>query len=131
MEKEKKRNRKKIKPADFVYLGAVALMLVIALRYETKGTTDYELSLGDEVMFGTYLEEPIQWRVLKIYEDHFGRASKAVLISSEILTMKAFDAAPIGLYAYDDDGVLWRIGEEQTLQNLEMQEYTHIHRRAL
>ena len=125
MEKDKKKGRRTIRPADFVYLGAVALMVAIALRYETKETTDYQLSLGDQVTFGTYLDEPIQWRVLKIHEDHFGRASKAVLISSDILTMKAFDAAPSGLYAYDDNGVLWRIGEEKTIQNLEMQEYTH------
>lgn len=125
MEKDKKKDRRQIKPADFVYLGAVALMVMIALRYETKGTTGYELSLGDTVTFGAYLDQPIEWRVLKIHEDHFGRASKAVLISDKILTMKAFDAAPSGKYAYDDEGKLWRISEEETLRNLEMQEYTH------
>lgn len=125
MEQNRKKERKRIKPADFVYLGAVVLMLVIALRYETKKTTDYELSLGDEVTFGTYLDEPIRWRVLKIHEDRFGRASKAVLVSSEILTMKAFDGAPSGLYGYDDEGVLWRINDEKTIQNPAMQEYTH------
>lgn len=119
------KNRKQIKPADCVYLGAVALMILIALRYESKGSADYALSLGDEVTFGTYLDAPIEWRVLKIYEDHFGRASKAVLVSNEILTMKAFDAAPSGKYAYDDDGRLWRMNEEQTLEDLVMQEYTH------
>lgn len=121
----KMKNKRQIKPADFVYLSAVVLMIIIALRYEIKETTDYELSLGDKVTFGTYLDEPIEWRVLKLYEDHFGRASKAVLVSNEILTMKAFDAAPSGKYAYDDEGKLWRIGEEETLLNLEMQEYTH------
>ena len=120
-----KKDKRQIKPADFVYLGAVVFMILIALRYETKETADYALSLGDEVIFGTYLDEPITWRVLKIYEDNFGRASKAVLISKEILAMKAFDAAPSGKYAYDDEGVHWRMDEEQTLQNLAMQEYTH------
>ncbi len=124
MEKQKK-DKKKIKPADFVYLGAVVLMILIALRYEGKGTAVRQLSPGDEVIFGTYLDEPIAWRVLKIHEDRFGRASKAVLISSEILTMKAFDGAPSGRYAYDDAGGLWRMNEEKTLENLAMQEYTH------
>lgn len=124
-ELNEKKDRKKIKPADFVYLGAVILMILIALRRETKAAVGYDLSLGGEVAFGTYLDKPITWRVLKIYEDHFGRPSKAVLISSEILTMKAFDAAPSGRYAYDDEGMLWRLGEEATLQNLAMQEYTH------
>lgn len=125
METGKKKERKKIRPADFVYLGAVALMIAIALRYEGTGAADYQLALGDEVTFGTYLDEPIQWRVLKIHKDRFGRASKAVLVSKEILAMKAFDAAPSGRYAYDDAGELWRIGEEKTLQNLSVQEYTH------
>lgn len=120
-----KKGKKRIKPADFVYLGAVALMLVIAIRYETRQTTGYEVTLGDKLTFGTYLDEPIEWRVLKVYEDHFGRVSRAVLVSNEILTMKAFDAAPSGKYAYDDDNVLWRIGDEKTLGDLAMQEYTH------
>lgn len=120
-----KKGKKHIKPADFVYLGAVALMIVLAVRYEHGNTADYEVALGDEVTFGSYLNEPITWRVLKLHEDRFGRASKAVLVSSEILAMKAFDAAPSGEYAYDDDGVIWRISDEKTLENLAMQEYTH------
>ncbi len=125
MEKNKTKDKKKIKPADFVYLGAVALMIAIAFRYEAKETADDQLLPGDEVTFGTYLDEPIAWRVLKIQEDRFGRDSKAVLVSKEILTMKAFDAAPSGKYAYDDEGELWRMNEDKTLQNLVMQEYTH------
>ncbi len=125
MEQNGKREKKRIKPTDFIYLGAIALMIVLAFRYEHGKTADYEVALGDEVIFGSYLNEPITWRVLKLYEDRFGRASKAVLVSSEILAMKAFDAAPSGKYAYDDDGVLWRITDEKTLENLPMQEYTH------
>lgn len=120
-----KKRKKRVKPADFVYLGAVALMLVIAVRYETREAAGCEVTLGDRITFGTYLGEPIEWRVLRVHEDHFGRASKAVLVSSEILAMKAFDAAPSGRYAYDDDNVLWRISDEKTVQNLAMQEYTH------
>lgn len=54
------------------------------------GTT-YEI--GDTVTFGTYYDTPITWRVLRIYDDN-----TMVLISSNILCMKAFDAPEGGTY---------------------------------
>lgn len=122
----KKDNKKKgIKPADLVYLGAIALMLVLALGHGKNTTTEYEPALGDEVVFGTYLGEPIEWRVLKINEDNLGRKTTVVLVSDKILMMKAFDAPESGTYSEDGNGGVWRIGDEKTLENLEMQEYTH------
>ena len=120
MEKEKTNKKKKyIKPTDFVYFGAIILMLLLVFGYKARQKELERLSPGDEVIFGTYLNEPIVWRVLKIHHNH------AVLVSDKILTMKAFDGAESGMYAYDDEGTIWRIEEEKTLENLEMQEYTH------
>ena len=93
-----KKGKKHIKPADFVYLGAVALMIALAVRYEHGNTADYEVALGDEVTFGSYLNEPITWRVLKLHEDRFGRASKAVLVSSEILAMPIMMTELFGVF---------------------------------
>lgn len=104
---------------DFVYFGVVALMLLLVLGYKERQALHYELHPGDEVTFGGYLDEPIVWRVLKVHNNH------AVLVSDKILTMKAFDASESGIYAYDDEGILWQIGDEKTLENLEMQAYTH------
>ena len=83
MEREKNKKRKKyIKPTDFVYLGAIALMLLLVFGYKARQEMLSRLSPGDEVTFGTYLDEPIVWRVLKVERNH------AVLVSDQILTMK-------------------------------------------
>lgn len=50
------------------------------------------LKLGDTVTFGSYNGEKIQWKVLKLEDD------KAVLISNEIITIKAFDGAESGKF---------------------------------
>lgn len=123
--RENKKRKKRIKPSDFLYLGAIAVMLVLTLGYQTGEVTDYELKSGDEVIFGTYLDEPIEWRVLKINEDRSGKKTTAVLISDKILSMKAFDAPESGIYSEDGNGGIWRMSDEKTLANLEMQEYTH------
>lgn len=120
MDREKNKNRKKyIKPTDFVYLGAIVLMILLVFGYRTWREVRSRLSPGDEVTFGTYLDEPIVWRVLKVERNH------AVLVSDQILTMKAFDAAESGTYAYDDTGGKWQMDDKRTLENLQMQEYTH------
>lgn len=120
MEKEKNKKKKKyIKPTDFVYLGAMVLMLLLVFGYKARQEMLSRLYPGDEVTFGTYLDEPIVWRVLKV------ERNRAVLVSDQILTMKAFDAAESGAYALDDTGGKWLIDDKRTLENLEMQEYTH------
>lgn len=120
MEREKNKNRKKyIRPTDFVYLGAIVLMILLVFGYRTWREVRSRLSPGDEVTFGTYLDAPIVWRVLKVHHN------QAVLVSDQILTMKAFDAAESGTYAYDDTGGKWQMDDKRTLENLEMQEYTH------
>lgn len=49
--------------------------------------------LGDTVYFGSYYNEPIKWRVIKINDD-----GTMMLITEEIICMKAFDAAEGGTY---------------------------------
>ena len=58
--------------------------------------------LGDTIVFGTYNGEPIEWRVLKLNGD-----GTAVVVSSRILTMKAFDAAESGKYNTSDGASYW------------------------
>lgn len=58
--------------------------------------------LGDTIVFGTYNGEPIEWRVLKLNGD-----GTAVVVSSRILTMKAFDAAESGKYNTSDGTSYW------------------------
>jgi hypothetical protein len=73
------------------------------------------LAPGDTIIFGTYLREPIEWRVLKVSAD----GKETVIVSKNILTMKAFDAAEGGKYN-DYDGVnYWGVsldGETEELQ---------------
>ncbi len=58
------------------------------------------MEVGDTITFGTYNNEEIEWRVLKLSED----GKEAVLISKNILCMKAYDAAESGRYSYDKEG---------------------------
>lgn len=66
--------------------------------------TTNKLSLGDTVSFGTYLDKEISWRVLKLSDD----GNEAVLISKDILTMKAFDAAEGGAYNSYEGEDYWK-----------------------
>lgn len=61
------------------------------------------VELGDSLMFGSYNGEPIEWRVIRISED----GTQAVVISDDILTMKAYDAAEGGKYNKYDDSDYW------------------------
>ena len=63
-----------------------------------------DIQIGDTVTFGNYNGEPISWRVLKINENN----EEAVLISKDILTMKAFDAAESGKFNYNGDEDYWK-----------------------
>lgn len=69
---------------------------------------------GDTLVFGNYLGEPIEWRVLKVSED----GKSAVVVSKNILTMKAYDAAEGGKYNYLNDTSYW--GEKLTSEDAEL-----------
>lgn len=77
-------------------------------------TVKKEIQVGDTVTFGNYNGEPINWRVLKIDEE----TEEAVLLSKDILTMKAFDAAESGRFNYDGDTDYWK---ENSLADTDME----------
>lgn len=83
-----------------------------------KEKTGEKVAVGDTVTFGTYNKEDIEWRVLKISGD----GKQAVLVSSKVLCMKAFDSAESGRYNYDDDQDYWKRDSEADT-DLELQEY--------
>lgn len=68
---------------------------------ETSTAEQYGVKVGDTLTFGSYNNEPIQWRVLRLEGTPDGTQT-AVLVSKYILTMKAFDAAESGKYNYDE-----------------------------
>lgn len=85
---------------------AIGLMICFALgKYGGMGLKPKPVSLqvGETVLFGSYLDQDIAWRVLRISEDE----TQAVLVASHILTMKAYDAAESGRYNYDGDQNYW------------------------
>lgn len=102
-------NHRKIKAviaaAAAVVVIAAASVLYMTLRGNAgaKGS----VSLGDTIVLGTYYDSPISWRVINISEN----AKEAVLVSENILTMKAFDAAESGRYNHDGQGYI-KTGED-------------------
>lgn len=96
-----------IAAAVAVVVIAAASMLYMTFRgnIQAKGS----VSLGDTIVLGTYNDSPISWRVINISEN----GKEAVLVSENILTMKAFDAAESGRYNHDGQGYI------KTGENLE------------
>lgn len=85
---------------------AVAAIVYFAIgRPEAAGNKSEPVSVqvGETVLFGSYLNEDIEWRVLRISEDE----TQAVLVAAHILTMKAYDAAESGRYNYAGDKNFW------------------------
>ncbi|MCM1120413.1 MAG: toll/interleukin-1 receptor domain-containing protein [bacterium] len=102
------------KAGIFAALAAVLVIAAIAcLAIRGFGTAQDKpepacVSVGETVLFGSYLNEDIAWRVLCINED----GTEAVLVAAHILTMKAYDAAESGRYNYDGDIDYWTRGAE-------------------
>lgn len=104
----RKRKKKILKIVAIVGIALNLLSLGITIyrvrNYEAeKSANSDSVQVGDTVLFGSYLGEDIAWRVLRISNDR----SQAVLISSDILTMKAYDAAESGRYNYDNGKDYW------------------------
>ena len=78
--------------------------------------TKKEIKVGDTLSFGTYNDEPIEWRVLKLSEDK----KEAVLITKYIISMKAYDAAESGKYNHDGSELYWAKDSEADT-NMELQ----------
>lgn len=67
--------------------------------------TAFSPELGSTFVMGTYNGQPIKWRVIKISDDE----KSAVIISDDIITIKAFDAAESGKYNYIDGKSYWGV----------------------
>ena len=89
-------SKSKSKKPLYIISGIIAVLLIsflfIFMKIRENNIPQY--MPGDTVTFGTYLGAPIEWRVLKLSED----GKEAILISSNILTMKAYDVAESGSY---------------------------------
>lgn len=96
----------------------VVVVICIIMFFHEKGK-QVVLDVGDRIEIGTYLGEPIQWRVIKKDGDR-----TVVLISEDILTNKAFDAPESGTFNVDDEkNDYWSVSETEADRNLELQEY--------
>ena len=103
---------------------AIAAIAFFAMRKPGTGESEAEgtaaepvsVQVGDTVLFGSYLDEDIEWRVLRLSED----GTQAVLVASHILTMKAYDAAESGRYNYDGDTNYWT-GESEADTDMTLQ----------
>ena len=87
---------------------------------ETKAEADKkpkQVELGDTVKFGSYNGVPIYWRVLKLSEDK----TEAVLVTSNIITMKAFDAADSESFNKHNGEYYYTNQESEADRNLEFQ----------
>lgn len=86
--------------AAFILCSVLGIFLLF-INNNSYQTSD--VALGDTVSFGSYNGEPIQWRVLKLSSD----GKQAVLISTNVLTMKAYDAAEGGKYNWYNSVDYW------------------------
>jgi len=77
-----------------------------------------DLKPGDTFVMGSYNNEDIYWRVLKISEDE----TEAVVVAKDVITVKAFDAPESG--QYNHDGVEnYNFAPEKIEGNVELQAY--------
>lgn len=97
------KKRAGILAAAFCVIAVAAIAFFAMRKPGTKEPEPVPVEIGETVRFGSYLDEDIEWRVLRISED----GTQAVLIASHILTMKAYDAAESGRYNYDGDKDYW------------------------
>lgn len=89
-----------------IVLAAVLLMaggVYYAVAGRTSNRETQTVTVGDTVAFGSYNGEEIRWRVLRLSDD----GTRAVLVASDILSMKAFDAAESGKYNWYDQASYW------------------------
>ena len=99
---EKTSKRKLLIPSVIALL--VLIVVLIFVLFINKGFNNrISYQTGDTITLGSYNNMPIEWRVLKLSED----GTEAVLISSDILTMKAYDAAEGGTFNHDGTQDYW------------------------
>lgn len=102
----------------------VVVVICMIMYFHEKGVSAQNSvgtvpALGDSVVFGTYLGEPIEWRVIRVEND-----AEVVLIAEKILTLKAFNAAESGKFNYDDSGnCYWSVDKTEADRDLNLQVY--------
>lgn len=121
-EKNRITDRRK-KALELIEFFAVVTICMVMYFHERGAAVQADASvlpaLGGRVWFGTYLGEPIEWRVIRVEDD-----GEVVLVSENILTMKAFNAADSGNFNYDDDNnSYWSIHETEADKDLALQAY--------
>lgn len=120
-EKNKNTDRRK-KALELIEFLAVVAICVIMFLHERNVAEQADVGelpdLGDRVLFGTYLGEPIEWRVLQAAPN-----GEVVLIAENILTMKAFNAPDSGSFNCDEENDYWDIHETQADTDMELQAY--------
>lgn len=89
----KRKSRLWICAAVLLAFAVLAGGLAIWRSRMQKDSLFADAKVGDVVSFGTYLEQPIEWIVLRQNAD-----GTKVLIARNILTMKSYDAAEGGTY---------------------------------
>ena len=90
-------------PACFLSAALILCAGIFAAIHNIRNSTISPVETGDTVVFGSYNGEPIEWRVLRLSDDK----KQAVLISSQVLTMKAYDAPEGGRFNWYESTDYW------------------------
>ena len=100
----KKSTNKRKKGIIFIICAVFLLFIILAILFIiNKKSNTPQYALGDTVTFGSYLNEPIEWRILNLSEN----GKEAILISTDIITMKAYDVAESGTYNSYNNNEYW------------------------
>ncbi len=99
--KKVKKHKKFLCACVVIVILFIGIIGIFWFQRTNKNTPVY--ALGDTITFGSYNDEPIEWRILKISEEN----NHAVLVSSQILTMKAYDAAEGGTFNSNGTQDFW------------------------
>ncbi len=97
------KHRNVIAVSVFALLVLVTVSVIGIGIHNMRNSLKYTIAVGDTITFGSYNSAPINWRVLKLSDDR----NLAVLISAEILTMKAYDAPEGGKYNWLNGKDYW------------------------
>lgn len=114
----KKNTQKKRRFQGRLPIAAICIFVVFvaAVIYYINGMHDMQedaeerivIQLGSAVTLGTYNGEPVSWQVIHLSEDE----SQAVLITEQIVTMKAYDAAQSERFNRDAGVDYWKYTDD-------------------
>lgn len=109
--------KRRIAVAACCVLAVLAAAGIFITLHNSRNSLAYTLAPGDTITFGSYNGEPIDWRVLRITDDK----KHAVLVSADVLTMKAYDAPEGGRFNWYDSVDYWsKESEADTDLNLQI-----------